>query len=409
MEGQSTWRDTLLRTVALIGLILVLLLGAWGIILLAFNLSSVVSTVGGSVVSLVTGNGSSAPAQESLAISTPTAVTSGTPVTISWNHTNASGQYSYSLSYQCQSGLSLKAPTPAGQYQTVPCATPFNYVGATQSMTVIPAISGSAPVAASFVVSATKLDDGTVTASASTNVTVNPASAAPSQTGNSGSTSTGTASNGGTYIPAAHTTTLYGYPDLSVSIISVTQLPTFAYPGRTQVQFQVSNVGTTIARAGWNFTAQLPLQAPYNQYTSQTQQALYPGDKIVYTLTFDNQSSYNQNQVCTLQYPNYNCNNGYNQYPYTYSQSQTYPYNYNQYGSYQTCYSYNGYQNVATPCLDSNGNIIYQNNSTYPYNYNQNYGYQYPSYGRTVTITVDPQNYILESNEANNTVTTQAF
>ncbi|HWB34231.1 MAG TPA: hypothetical protein VG753_02860 [Candidatus Paceibacterota bacterium] len=403
MDEQSSWRDTLLRTVALLGLILVLLLGAWGIILLAFNLSSVVSTVGDSVASLVTG-GHSGSSQESLAVSAPTSVTSGTPATISWSHQNASGQYSYALSYACQTGLSMKAPTPAGQYQTVPCATPFNYVGASQSMTVIPAVTGTAPATASFVVTATRLSDGTVSASASTDVAVNPASSQPAHTGStgSGSTSSGTASNGGTYIPAAHTTTLYGYPDLSVSIISVTQIPTFAYPGRTQVQFQVTNVGTNIARAGWNFIAQLPLQAPYSQYVSQTQQALYPGDRIVYTLTFDNQTTYNPNQVCTQQYPNYNCNN-------------TYPYNYNQYpynnGGYtgQPCYNYNGYQNIQVPCLDSNGNPIVYSSNTYPYNYNQNYGYQYPTYGRTVTITVDPQNYILETNEANNTVTTQTF
>ena len=413
MDDNKSWRDTFLRTVALLGLILVLLLGAWGIILLAFNLSSIAGSIGSSVVSLV--SGTNPPSGESLTLSAPTTAVSGSQLSIAWQHKNADGQYSYSLSYSCASGLSVKAPTPAGQYQTVPCSTPFNYTNATDGMTITPVLSGKSAVATTFVVSAIRLNDGAITASASTDVTINPAVAStPSTpTGNTGGSYTTQPTT--TYVAAPRVAALYGYADLAVRIISVTPTASTYYgdSSRVTVKFQIQNVGTNIAPSGWNFNALLPLNPVYT-YSSQSQQALYPGDKIVYTLTFDrplnNYNQYNQNQVCTQQYPNYNCNTtGYNStYP-----PQTNPYNQNQ-GQYQTCYSYNGYQNVPVACTDSDGNPIYTNQNypynqnTYPYNqntnpYNQNV---YPNqYGSTVTITADPRNYILESNESNNTAT----
>lgn len=214
------------------------------------------------------------------------------------------------------------------------------------------------------------------------------------------------------YTAAPRTTDLYGYADLAVTITSVTSLS--SYQGRTVVQFTVSNIGTNVARSGWSFNAQLPLNPAYT-YQSAQQQALYPGDKIAYTLTYDDPNfySYNNNyQTCTQQYP-YTCYNNGSYYNPNYNYNQ-YPYNYSNSG---TCYTFNGYQNVAGPCpltYDSNGNPIYANNQygyNYNYPYNQNYNYynlsaQAGQYGytyRTVTINLDPQNWVPESSEFNNT------
>jgi hypothetical protein len=107
-----------------------------------------------------------------------------------------------------------------------------------------------------------------------------------------------------------------------------------------------------------------------------------------------------------MQYPNYNCPNyNYqNQYPYNYQNPNQNYYNYfpyqGQYGVPQTCYRYDGYQNIPVACTDSDGNVIYNNNYTYTYN-------QYGSYSNNViTITVDPRNFIYDYNRGNNTAST---
>ena len=137
----------------------------------------------------------------------------------------------------------------------------------------------------------------------------------------------------------------------------------------------ISNNGTNIVTGGWTFNAMLPINGSYT-FGSQPQQALYPGDKIVYNLSFSNTFGSAQS--------NYGYTNGY-----------TYPAGYQVSG-----YSCNGY-NCAAPT-----------NTTYPYNTGYNYnntGYNYGNtYGTgyslgTVTITADPQNYIVETNKANNT------
>ena len=296
MEQNTGFKEMFLRLVAIVGLIAVLILGAWGIILLAFNL-----------VGLFSG-------------------------TVHWSDI-----------------FSHPTTTTTQEVATT-----------TQQVVVVQPANGN-----------TTTSKPATTSGATTAV----------------------------YTAAPRTTQLYGLADLAVTITSVTSLS--SVQGRTVVSFTVSNVGTNMAPAGWSFNALLPYQGSTYTYQSQTQQALYPGDSIAYTLTYDNagyNNNYNyNNQVCSQQYP-YTC---------TYNYSNQYPYNtYNT--QPQTCYTYNGYQNIPGPCLDSNGNTIYNYNTgynnQYPYNTNYNY-YNTNSYGYsgTVTITVDPQHWVAETNEYNNT------
>ena len=304
MEQKTGFKEVFLRLVAIVGLIAVLILGAWGIILLAFNLVGLFSgTMHWSDI---------------------------------WSH-------------------------PATQ----------------QVATTTPAVT-----------------------------IVQPASTGSNANSSSNSGSGYTSAPSAVYTAAPTRAQLYGLPDLAVSITSVIRSTSVA--GRVIVSFIVSNAGTNVAASGWAFNATLPLTPSYT-YQSQGEQALYPGDKIAFTLTYDDPSYnnvYNQNynQVCSQQYP-YTCtyNTQYNQYPYN-----TQP---------QTCYTYNGYTNIPGPCAygyDQNGNPIYGSNTNYtynnqyPYNVNANYygntGYGYNPYTTgTVTITVDPQNWVVESNKYNNT------
>lgn len=352
--GTPTFKDRALRAIAILGLIALLLLGAWGIIQIAFTLYGFL------------GNAAPAPATvttktEQVVVTVPSTIQSGTPFTLSFTHQNASGNYAYQLSYSCASGLSVQAPLPTGGTQAVACNTPFNYTNANAQVQLTATVNGTAPVTTSFIVAAKSLANNTITASASANTTVQPAAnTTPKPT-------TSTSKPTTTYVPAKTAArTFYGSPDLSVTMGQVTN-----YGGRYSVQFTIQNTGTNVVPYGWTFNASLPVSNNYT-YTSNPQQALNPGDKIVYNLGFSGtQNSYTYGYVNNSPYP---ANCGYTA-NYTYNGVYTYP------GTSYTC----------------------NQNTNYGYTYNTNpYGYNYSS---RVTVTVDPYNYVSESSEYNNTAT----
>jgi len=297
MEQQTGLKEVFLRVVAIVGLIAVLILGAWGIILLAFNL-----------VGLFNGS--------------------------------------------------------------VHLSNLFNNDNAQVATTTAPVV---------------------VTNNNSSNTNTTSTSKPSGSTSQTGATTA-------VYTAAPRATTLYGLSDLKVTITSVNSLS--SVQGRTVVQFTIINGGTNTANAGWTFNASLPYQNSTYTYQSAPQQALYPGDSIAYTLTYDD--------------PSYQYNNSYNPYCntslYGYQYCATYNNNtqyYNQYNYVQpqTCYTYNGYQNIPYPCDNGyqSGNPNYDYYNQYNSNYNYNYNYNGSNYGyRTVTINVDPQNYVPESAEYNN-------
>lgn len=344
MATKHTFKENVLRVIAVVGLIAVLLLGAWGIIQLAFYLPTLFSR-----------EPSTPAAQETLTVSAPLGVTSEAAFPVSWTHKGATGQYAYALSYSCASGVSLKAPLPTGAMQAVPCNTPFNYQNAASSTVVSAVLSGTKATSITITVSATKLSSGAVAATASANTTVNPApkAAAPAKP----ATSSGTSAK---YVASGRTQNLYGTPDLAVFM---TQNPGSVRAGsRASMQFVIENLGTNMAPAGWTFSATLPYNPVYT-YNSAPQQALYPGDKIVYTLTYDAQygNLYDGGTPCSgWQWP---C-------------TQTAPV----YGGPGTCNAYG-------PC-----NVP---------------GYSpyvpgLPTYQQTASVQADPYSQVWESNESNN-------
>jgi hypothetical protein len=205
-------------------------------------------------------------------------------------------------------------------------------------------------------ISAERLSDGIITASASSTTVVLPAINTPTPT----TTATAPTPVQSTVTAASNNrSNLYGLPDFSTQIISV--IPSNIVAGQTHytAQFVITNIGTNVTPANWEFEALIPLTPVYTYY-SPVQQRLYPGDKIVYTLGFD---------VPNTNYNNTQCNN------YNYN-TTTYPYN-----SYSNTYPYNTYTNCPT--------------TSYP-NYSSNYQ-------GTFSVIADPQNIAQESNKANNT------
>ena len=228
-----------------------------------------------------------------MSVSIPGQTISDKAFDLAWKHTGrGAGEYSYSVSYTCAEGLAFAVPVPTGAFQLVACDTPFNYVGATSTMPLIPVLAKeTARASTTIVVAATRLADGTIATrgSAKTVVSASTTSAAtPAQTTTPKPTTTKptttTTKPTTTYVPSGRTQNLYGVGDLAVQITSA---PAHAQPGsRISLQFVVENIGTNTVAAGWMFNAVLPYQ-PIYVYPSAGQQMLYPGDKIVYTLGYD--------------------------------------------------------------------------------------------------------------------------
>ncbi|MBY0472723.1 hypothetical protein K2Q00_00340 [Patescibacteria group bacterium] len=364
-EGTVSFKDRVLRAVAILGLIALLLLGAWGIIQIAFTLYGFLGNTAPTSPATVTTK------TEQMVVTVPGNTQSGTPFTLSFTHLsaqagqNASGNYAYQFSYSCADGLSVQAPLPTGGTQTVACNTPFNYTGASSQVQLIATLSGSAPVTTTFTVAAKNLATGAITANANANTTVKPMQKAATPAVSKPSTS----KPGTTYVPAKTTArTLYGSPDLAVTMGSITNSG-----GLYSAQFTVQNVGTNVAPYGWTFNAALPTSPVYT-YPSNPQQALNPGDKIVYTLSFTKgQAVYS-----------YGASYGYGNTSYQYPSNCGYTAN----------YTYNGVYNYPGASYTCNMNNYYNG-----YNYGTSY----------VTVTVDPNNYVYESSEANNSATATVY
>jgi hypothetical protein len=373
-----TFRDRALRAIAILGLIVILLLGAWGIIQIAFTLYGFLGHNNTSTNTNTT--------QEQVTVTAPATVASGSPFNLSFSHQNGSGNYGYQISFSCAQGLTVQAPLPTGQLQAVPCNTPFNYTGATTNMPLTVSVSGSSPVSTTFTVAAKNLASNATTASGTATVSITPAAntaVGGTSTGSNTSSNTKTTKPKTTYVPAQRTATLYGSPDLAVSMGTLA-----GGNGNYSATFTIQNVGTNVTPANWTFNAWLPTNGGYT-YTSAPQQALRPGDKIVYTLAFNTGSNY------TTYGSTYN--------NYLYGQQGWYYY---QNCGYSTTYTYNGAYNYPGQTYNCNGNTsyptYYNNNSYNSYNTYP----QYNTYGSVMTVTVDPNNYVAESSEANNTVST---
>lgn len=169
------------------------------------------------------------------------------------------------------------------------------------------------------------------------------------------------------YTGTSYINTYVGKADLSVKItdtgiinkntLQFTKTSVISSTDRVGVKFEVQNIGDKISGV-WNFSATLPsLTSP--TYQSNSQISLKPGDKIEFTLGFDNPTTYGTNNVTiNIDPSNYiseilESNNTASVSIYT---------NYNYY-DYNNNYNYNNYNqnygNLTASCysIPSNPNI----------------------------------------------------
>lgn len=257
------------NVLALVGLIIVVIIGLWGLI---------------HIVSISRGffGGLFPSSSHAITIQAPATARSGEPVLIAWNYAPTTAG-AFSFVYQCQTGLQFATPKSDGDVTIIPCGTPFPVGTTTRSMTLIPSLSGASTTvpfsviytpggtAASAFGSAASIAG--VQGSASVTITPGARLATPHITTPAPYTKA-TVSH-----PIAKTTnTVVATPaDLSVRVISAST---------GVVVFDIKNVGGRTS-GSYTFTVELPTNEAY-VYQSVTQTALKPGSHVTNTLRYDN-------------------------------------------------------------------------------------------------------------------------
>jgi len=251
------------NTLAIVGFIIVIVIVLWGLFHIA--------TLGAPWFSSLFGKGS-----DSIQITVPAGVTSGTPFAITWKY-STSEKGSYAFLYQCKDVAHFQSVV-GGATTTIPCGAAFSIPTTNNSLTLTPQLSGTAstsvPLSIVFIPSATtsKQVQGSAT------VVVNPRTTPPTVIQPATTTSTTPVTP---VIPTTPTPPVATGPtDLSVQIVSV--VPDGS--GGAIATFDIGNIGQS-STGVYTFTAQLPTADGY-LYNSPTQSSLAPGDHIVNTLRF---------------------------------------------------------------------------------------------------------------------------
>lgn len=296
-------RTASLKGLAVVGFIAILIFGIWGVIQVGRMLPNVFSAISAAAVSL---SSIFVPA-ERLELTLPSAnVASGEPFTLTWTHEGKRAEGTYTVSFECRDGLSMEAPSRNGVYQKVFCNTPFNLTNETSSMKLIALSNQSRYLDVPMKLTFTRLSDSKVTAETQTALTVvnekiSTTVAAPTTPSTPATPTTGTGVRPGTpsrntYVitQAGRVSDPNGRPDLAVTILDTgtidanniyTKAGAVKRTERGAVRFVVENQGTKTID-GWAFNAVLPT-LPMHIFSSPMQPALGPGDKVEYTLGFD--------------------------------------------------------------------------------------------------------------------------
>ncbi|MCW9054596.1 MAG: hypothetical protein OQJ98_01275 [Candidatus Pacebacteria bacterium] len=282
------------KALAIIGFIAILSVGLWGSVQIARLAPSVLSSLAAVATSLTS---VFAPAQ-TITIDTPESIVPTDSVyELSWSHRNKQSD-AYTASFTCRDGLSIQSPNTGGIYEEVVCDTPFAFSSTEGTLLIIPLLEGSDFVSVPVTINAVDTS-GDTAASGSVTLTISKSGL--------GAPTGGNTAGGNTLTPGEETTGTYeitnggtisnpsGLPDLAVHIIGIgivendgtfTPIDTLtATDTKAAIRFEIKNIGDKTSDQ-WTFNAVLPTMPMYI-FHSESQQALNPGDKIVFTLEFN--------------------------------------------------------------------------------------------------------------------------
>ncbi|MEX0651847.1 MAG: hypothetical protein WD509_00145 [Candidatus Paceibacterota bacterium] len=296
MNTQGTQvKGLLINGLAIVGFVAVLLIGLWGTV----QVVKLAPAAFSNIASVISFKSVFVP-NEAITLNTPNSlVPSGTTYSLNWEHTSKPENGTYAFSYACKEGVSFKVSTNNEQYEEVACDNPYSFQNNTHSLFVTPTSKTVHRVDVPFSLTsfdtsgeATTLDDNFFTI-----VNESIAESTTTQEGNTTvpQTTAGEKTKQVLPVSSAHTVSNpNGHVDLAVRIIGVgtidandifTKTSSLKVTDSGAVRFSVINTGSKTSD-NWTFNVVLPT-FPMHIFHSTNQKALAPGDRIDFTLGFD--------------------------------------------------------------------------------------------------------------------------
>ncbi len=298
-EQESPFRDIVTKTLAIIGVVAVLLIGMW----LAVSTVKMAPRLASSLAAAMVSMTSLFVPGERIEVIAPDTVESGVAFDVTWDHINKAKRGAYAFAFTCSGDLYFTSTLSEGG-EIITCNTPFTSRDLTGKITLTAHSKAAGPVDTDLIIAFT--EEGATTVKAETRIatTVNPkqvAEVTPTTPTNTGTTPTKPKTPGSTssqtYTFTGNTTPSNpnGTVDLRVKILEVgvvdkvtgdfTASSSININARVAVRFAIENIGTKTS-GPWAFIAQLPT-IPFHSFESAEQIPLAPGDRIEYTIGFD--------------------------------------------------------------------------------------------------------------------------
>lgn len=303
-DPKARTRDAVIKTFAVIGLVVVLVAAGWVGIRAAQHAPGALSAVLSAFDNVNLGGTDSS---VSVRV-TPTVATSTSDVTITWEHNEKKADGAYTLRFDCRDELTLEYVTD-DTTQTVFCNIPFNFVNVDNTLTIRPTLETPSRAETTLYIDFTPNGESEVSETGSAPLIVlnekSNATVGPQQPGGVAGTSvtvvtpsqgprqTQTFNFGTTTIPAG-VSDPNGTPDLVIRILDTgianrngdfTRKDPVDEDDQVAIQFEVRNDGTK-STGEWRFEATLPTR-PNRTFRSPKQASLLPGERIEYVISFD--------------------------------------------------------------------------------------------------------------------------
>jgi len=290
-------KTVLIQAFAVIGFIALLLFSLWGTV----QVVKLAPKVFSNLAAVTTFTSVFVPSEQITINTLDSLIPSGTEFELTWKHSGKPERGTYTFSYVCKDGLSFRVFNSAeGVYEDVKCNSLFSFPNHVSSLTLIPLSHEKrfvdVPIAITSVNESgesTTLDDSFLTI-INEDLT-NTSTVDTRQTAAGTTLSPGEREEG--VFPISESRAVSdpnGRVDLTVRIISTGIIDEHgAYIPSTSInmyqqgaiQFSVINEGSR-ASDTWTFNAVLPT-FPMHIFHSENQKALAPGDRIDFTLGFN--------------------------------------------------------------------------------------------------------------------------
>lgn len=305
-----------LRVLAVISFIAVLSIGMWGSVQVAKAVPNAFSSLAAAIASLsqvfIPASG------ETLTLSAPAlTLASNETFTLSFEHTGKTTDGSYTFRYNCADGVHFVSPSGAESGETIFCNVPFHFLNSANAVALTLVSEKNRFIDVTLFIDFTPNGETVSSVQGSMDLTIvnenisgSPGTLPPSKPT---TPAQGTPSAPAAPVKGPETVTTYppqtvaippvsdpnGRVDLSARIIEVglvnkttgvftaSSTPSRVPQGeRIAVRFAIENAGTKTSPQ-FAFNAVLPTY-PSHIFSSSAQQVLNPGDRIEYTLAFDN-------------------------------------------------------------------------------------------------------------------------